>query len=600
MKQKVIDKKIMTIYLNTSKSPPIKNKKIEFKNKTNNYLIAKYELIHKILNQKMNLICFDCRKKTPKYISINNAIFLCTTCALIHKKNLPEKISFIIDNNLNLLSINYLRYLFIGGNQNLDNFINFVYPGLQNYPPKILYRTQALNYYRENLKYKIDGGHEPICPNELMAYKIVSENGLINIRDKTNLYHDLNLSLDNSEMNSNFLNSNNDIINNYFNNYNNTYNTYNSISITNETQESPNKNNNTINTNVTTMGTSLSNKAFFNEMKNLFSKRYIRAYKHNYDTYRKLTPIKSFDDLSKVKYNKYNNKNEYINKPLTNRLNESLNYSFATLNKNSLKNIKLNNNNKSSISFIANKSPRNIDNNLSSSHRYTKPNIKNIKINYGISMKYIENGKLKKIYNNKNKFNNQLQQKNVLKFFKIQKKTKSFFKSKDNNNISNTSINNSKIDINKDNNLSDKIFYKEKLINKINKNKANNLFIDHNLDYLNKSNDIPIKNNKITENNLFKNNNNIACYNNKNKNKKNKIPIGKINKINISFDGYKKLKPIKVNLRMNFDKKKQALKDKKEQEKLEQEALHNIRFESHNKNDNDIFTNIIYLNRTNI
>ena len=534
MKQKKIDKKIMTIYLNNPKSPPIKSKKIEFKNKTNNYLIAKYELIHKILNQKMNLICFDCRKKTPKYISINNSIFLCSSCALIHKKNLPEKISFIIDNNLNLLSINYLRYLFIGGNQNLDNFINYVYPGLQNYPPKILYRTQALNYYRENLKY----------PNELMAYKIVSENGLINIRDKINLYHDLNLSLDNSEINSNFPNSNNDIINNYFNNYNNTYNTYNSISITNETQESPNKN--TIDNNVTTMGTTLSNKAFFNEMKNLFGKRCIRAYKHNLDTYRKLTPIKSFNDLSTINYNKCNiNNNDYKNKPLTNRLNESLNYSFAKMNKKSLKNIKINNNNKSSISFKINKSPRNLDNNFSSSPRYTKPSIKNIKINYGINMKYIENEKLKRIYNNKNKFNNQLKQKNVLKFFKIQKKTKSFFKSKDNNNIS-----------------------------------------------------IPIKNNKITQNNLYKNNNNITCYNNKNK--KNKIPLGKINKINISFDGYKKLKPIKVNLRMNFDRKKQALKDKKEQEKLEQEAAHNIIFESNNKNDNEIFTNIIYLNRTNI
>ena len=41
MKQKKIDKKIMTIYLNNPKSPPIKSKKIEFKNKTNiiNHLI---------------------------------------------------------------------------------------------------------------------------------------------------------------------------------------------------------------------------------------------------------------------------------------------------------------------------------------------------------------------------------------------------------------------------------------------------------------------------------------------------------------------------------------------------------------------------------
>ena len=592
MKQKKIDKKIMTIYLNNSKSPSIKNKKIEYKNKTNNYLIAKYELIHKILNQNMNLICFDCRKKTPKYISINNAIFLCGSCALIHKKNLPEKISYIIDNNLNLLSINYLRYLFIGGNQNLDNFINYAYPGLQNYAPKILYRTQALNYYRENLKYKIGEGPEPIRPNELMAYKIVSENGLINIRDKINLYHDLNLSLDSEEMNSNFPNSNNDIINNYFNNYNNTYNTYNNISITNESQESTNKNNNNNNTNPTTMGVSLSNKAFFNEMKNLFGKRCIKAYKQSFDTYRKLTPIKSFNDLSKVKKQKLDDRNNLINKPLTYRLNESLNYSFAQMNKKSLKNI--NSNNKSTLSFISNKSPKNKDNNFCSSPRYTKPNINNMKKNYGINMKYIENGKLKKIYNNKNKFNNQLQQKNVLKLFK---KTESFFKSKDNE--KNISIDNHKYNnnINLNTNLNNKIFYEEKLIKKINKNKGNNLYMDLNHDLLNKSNDILIKNNTNKENNIYKNN--ITCYNNINK--KNKIPIMKKNVMNISFDGYNKIKPIKVNLRMNFDRKKQAMKDKKEQEKLEQDALHNIMLDNHNNNNNnDIFTNIIYLNRTNI
>ena len=125
--------------------------------------------------------------------------------------------------------------MYNGGNKNLDNFINYIFPGLQNYPPQILYRTQALNYYRENLKYKMKEGPEPKCPNELMAYKIVSEKGLINIRDKI-------ISFNNNDENINNLNdtftknnynnsNNNDVINNYFNNYNNTYNTYNNISI---------------------------------------------------------------------------------------------------------------------------------------------------------------------------------------------------------------------------------------------------------------------------------------------------------------------------------------------------------------------------------
>ena len=221
MKPKKLDKKIIDIYINHAKSPRIKRKKINFNNDTNNYLITKYELINHILNKKMNLICFDCRKKSPKYISINNAIFLCQNCAKIHKKIFPEKISLIIENNLNLLSIKYLRYMYHGGNQNLDNFINYIFPGLQNYPPEILYRTQALNYYRENLKYKMKEGPEPKCPNELKAYKIVSEKGLINIRDKIILFN--NNDNDTENMNNNYNKTNtNDIVNNYFNNYNNT------------------------------------------------------------------------------------------------------------------------------------------------------------------------------------------------------------------------------------------------------------------------------------------------------------------------------------------------------------------------------------------
>ena len=544
MKQKKLDKKIMSIYINNAKSPRIKNKKIEIKNMTNNYLITKYELINKILNQKMNLICFDCRKKSPKNISINNAIFLCQNCASNHKKNFSEKISFIIDNNLNLLSINYLRYLFIGGNQNLDNFINYVFPGLQNYPPEILYRTQALIYYRDNLKYKINEGPEPICPNELMAYKIVSEKGLINIRDKSNIFHNLNINIDNNDINSN---NNNDIINNYFNNYNNTYNTYNSISITNEdNQESEN---NTIGN----IGNSLSNKAFFNEMKNLFGKRYIKTYKKSFDAYKKLTPIKSFNDLSNINYKKIKEKNDYTNRPLTYRLNESLNYSFAKakeINKNSIKNLNIINNNKSTISFLKEKPPKNSNNTFCSSPRYTKPNIKNMKNTYGINMKYIENGKLKKIYNNKNKFNNILQQKNILKYFKIQKKakTKSFFKSNNNNNLNSNNIKDNKIP-----------YKKEKIITKAkNKNEKNNLYLY--TDYTNntnKSKDILISdnNNNSKENILY--NNNITCYNNYNK--KNKI-LKKMNNINVSFDGFTKRRPIKVNLRMNFERKNQAIK----------------------------------------
>ena len=569
MKQKKLGKKIMTIYINGSVSPKIRKKKIDFSKDLNNSYFKKYQLMNQILNEKMNLICFDCRKKIPKYISINNAIFLCSNCALIHKKNFPDKISSIIENNLNLLSLNYLNILSVGGNQNLDNFINYVFPGLQNYPPKILYLTQALNYYRDNLKYKVNLGTEPLCPNELTAYKIVSENGLTNIREKNIIYsNDLNNSLDNT-----YSKNDNDVVNHYFNNFNNTYNTYNSISISNEIPEKDNEK---------TLNASLSNKEFFNEMKNPFGKRYIKSFKKGYSSNRKLTAIKSFNNLSKTKIKKYSDLNDYKNNPLTYRLNESVNYSFAKTketNKNSFKNLHLVNLNKSTINYCY-------------TQRYVKPTIKNIKKNYGINMKYIENEKLKKIYNNKKKFNNIIQQRNVLKYFKGQKKTKSFIKSKENINISINKINSITLN-NKNRNhklnldYTDNVLLKKKILQKVNKTKNKNLYL--NTDFINKSNDIfiPIKNreNKIIQSNI------TTSYNNYNK--KNKLSSTKKNNINITFDGYTKRIPIKVNLKMDFERKKQALKDKTQQEKKEKNLNMN-----NNLYYSDIFdNNFFYINK---
>ena len=483
--------------------------------------------------------------------------------------------------------------MYNGGNKNLDNFINYIFPGLQNYPPQILYRTQALNYYRENLKYKMNEGPEPKCPNELMAYKIVSEKGLINIRDKNILYNNNDENINNfndTYTKNNYNNSNNnDVINNYFNNYNNTYNTYNNISISNQKQKEKK--------NELNIGTSLSNKEFFNEMKNLFGKRYIKAIKKSFSINKKLTAIKSFNNLSKTNLNKITDFNKYNkNRPLTLRLNESLNYSFAKtkeVNKNSFKNLHLNNLNKSTLSLIRDKTPKNLGNNFLNSNKYIKPNIKNIKKNYGINVKYIENGKLKKIYNNKNKFDCIIQQKNVLKYFKIQKKTKSFIKNKEdkiNNNISfnnNTNSNNKNLKLNID--INDNILLKEKIFNKINKSKENILYL--NTDYLNKSSNINLQK-EFHEKNIF--NKKITFYNNYNK--KNNILIKDNN--NITFDGYNKRIPIKVNLKNNFERKKQALNDKN----IVKETLnYNNKGFFKNKNyNNDIFSNKIFLNNSNI
>ena len=580
-----------------------RNENIEQKN----YLNTKFELIKEISNEEMNKECFDCRKKEPKYISINNSIFLCEDCAIIHK-GFPDNISFIIDNNLNLLSNNYLKYLYYGGNANLDNFINYDYPGLQNYSPEILYKTQAMIYYREKLKCKIEGKPKPLSPNDIMAYKLVSENGLINIREGNKFKSKKNLT--------NRI-SNKDIINNYYNNFNNTYNTYNNYNynyqnnnnfIINENKKiNKNKNNNR----KSLKYCSLVNKAFFNEMKNLFDKK---CFKNAGDKDNKNN--KSYGKISKTK-NKYNNYtipnkiiDKSLNKSLTYRLNDSINYSNTNrtnVNEQPSTNRKLN---KSSFSDEGHKSPNKYD----YSPRYIKPLVKITQLKKNTLNNFCtekENFKKKKLTIDLaqiTRYNNTINTlKNNDKIYKQKKRISNFFKISKNKN-KNDEKNNLSFEIDNKNNDKNK-----DLLNKINKKMK--LYIFNN--YFNKMNKQEnfIKKvktiEKQTEVEYNSNYNNTSDRNEdlKINNYRKKIILNKNVKknkyLNKSYFDEKERKPIKVNLSLNYNNncllkkkeddniKKKALKDKKEQEKLEQEALHNLLFE---KKDSDLFNNIIYLN----
>ena len=600
--------------------------KNENKEKQQHYLNTKFELIREISNEQMNHECFDCRKKEPQYISINNAIFLCEECAQIHK-SFPDNISFIIDNNLNLLSSNFLKYLFYGGNANLDNFINYDYPGLQNYAPEILYRTQAMIYYREELKCKIEVKPKPIRPNNVMAYKIVSENGLINIREG-NKYKMRKISENKI--------TKKDIINNYYNNYNNTYNTYNTIN--NFNLNDKDNDNNAINPNSqidkkNIKYCSLVNKAFFNEMRNLFGRTPSNTNSNN----KNIELFKSYGSISKTKnqfknYSLANRVEPYLNQSLTFRINEPHNYTLTnrpTVNEP----FSLNKMNKSTFSddrikFL------NGDNN---SRKYIKPKVKLPQGKISHQKKNIlnkfskEKDKLKKkkltidisqiernnYINNSLKFNNKVyqQKKKIFNYFKI---TSSEKRLKDINNDTNYNLS---FDAN------NKKKSKNELLNKINKNMKPYLYSEYIKNIKSINNQAYSQNNinrvenrtEVIDNYNYINNNNmileykIPNINSYKKKDINSLKIKKKNKeLNISYDNANQRRPIKVNLSLTSGKntnndsltnkncdderKKKALQDKKEQEELEQEALHNLLFE---KKDNDLFTNIIYMNNNN-
>ena len=145
-------------------------------------------LISNITSEPSNYICPDCHKNFKKIesFSLNNGIILCKNCADNHKKIFPKYISKIKYCNLNELETNYLIILKEGGNKNFDNFIKNEFPKLQYMTCEILYKTKAIDYYKQFLIYKAFNERKPFKPNSDDAYK-ESKNAIYYDKEEKNL-----------------------------------------------------------------------------------------------------------------------------------------------------------------------------------------------------------------------------------------------------------------------------------------------------------------------------------------------------------------------------------------------------------------------------
>ena len=101
-----------------------------------------------------NTKCADCDKENPSKVSVNNGIVLCEGCALQHL-DLGTNVSYIRD-----LSGDFdeylLNYFTLGGNSKFKRFLKEenIDPNL---PIKTKYLTKACQFYRINLKKKVQG-----------------------------------------------------------------------------------------------------------------------------------------------------------------------------------------------------------------------------------------------------------------------------------------------------------------------------------------------------------------------------------------------------------------------------------------------------------
>ena len=165
---------------------------MSFKDKKKSAFNAdKSRKIKEIKNNKLNKECFDCRASNPEYISLNNGIFICKDCLKIHN-TFPKQISNTLKNNLSSLNKEELQYIYLGGNQKLSEFVNYEYPQLQKFKINILYQTKAMQYYRNNLHFLVNGGIKPIKPSEkINAYELININGELNKNEKINNFKSL-------------------------------------------------------------------------------------------------------------------------------------------------------------------------------------------------------------------------------------------------------------------------------------------------------------------------------------------------------------------------------------------------------------------------
>jgi hypothetical protein len=162
--------------------------------------------VQEIYKDEMNNECFDCGKQNTDFISANNGVFICKQCMAIHYQ-FTDEVSLIIKNNLFLLNEVQINYIYFGGNRKLLEFINYEFPELQNYQPEILYKTQAMQYYRDNLYYLVEGGEKPIKPNDNFAYKLVDNGINYPLTEKREKYYEDNVAgnINNFNENDNLL-----------------------------------------------------------------------------------------------------------------------------------------------------------------------------------------------------------------------------------------------------------------------------------------------------------------------------------------------------------------------------------------------------------
>lgn len=127
---------------------------------------------HKILEESLtdydNTVCFDCKKRRSSWASVNNAVYLCTTCAAEHR-SFGVKVSFVRSLTLDNWKDDQAKLMKIGGNKRFRELVLSYNIDLSNVNIQKLYSSRLAEYYRNLLQ------AENLALNELLEPPTIEE-----------------------------------------------------------------------------------------------------------------------------------------------------------------------------------------------------------------------------------------------------------------------------------------------------------------------------------------------------------------------------------------------------------------------------------------
>ena len=127
-----------------------------------------------MMSDPRNSRCFHCSDKA-KWVSVNNAIFLCNECTKIHKK-LGIFYSFVVPLNMKLWQHD-MDLIYLGGNTLLRSFLKDY--TFKKWCINDIIKSKAADYYRRLLKSTAENKNfSEVKPNEKEGIKSAKKPGI--------------------------------------------------------------------------------------------------------------------------------------------------------------------------------------------------------------------------------------------------------------------------------------------------------------------------------------------------------------------------------------------------------------------------------------